>query len=675
MARVERFAEMWKGLSETQRTELTYILNNGYKDQLPAFYKEVPGAQQAIEEAQVVLAELKAEADANGIDFDGSVKDAYWPRIVRDQAGLQKILETDPKSWSLIQNEIKAEAKARGVEELTPDEREQVITSFLNTGRYYGTIGKARSQKARNIVHVTHQMIPFYEHGASALTNHIAEMTEKIETAKFTGSNKARVQVIKDLKKAESLQRLNKKPEAKARYAAEVKALREKLTNPENTEILDESLDATMRKLLESDTKVTGEQVDEMIQIIRARLMEKGMHGVIGTGRNFGLMSTLADMTSLVTQASEMVFSVFTGGKYLSTPWTGLGKAIRKESFIKGTDVGLKQALMEYQRDSDSKSTKWVSKLLDGVGFSKVDITMKETFMNTQILRAQKMSKAELQKEWGAFFGPEFEAFYAELKANEVGQHTQLMAYSKLMDYQPTDVIANPQAYMEGGNWRILYMLKTFQLRQANRVYTDLKNTLHLAKAGDTKAAFEAGVKLASFIVLFSLAGATKDEIRDMILGRELPAREHFWNNMMQLAMFSRYDYQEMQKDGIGKTLLGNLQPPTPFLDLPYKFAESFIRGEDINLKVATMIPIIGKPLYARYMKGGQTTTANQTKGGFGRRIESAIMSEDRGELTAIRADIRKYNRGRTGDQRVTTSYVSRKISDARKKKREEARR
>ena len=54
--------------------------------------------------------------------------------------------------------------------------------------------------------------------------------------------------------------------------------------------------------------------------------------------------------------------------------------------------------------------------------------------------------------------------FYQELQNNEVGQHTQLMAYSKLMDYQPTDVIANPQAYMEGGNWRIMYMLKTFQL-------------------------------------------------------------------------------------------------------------------------------------------------------------------------------------------------------------------
>ena len=248
------------------------------------------------------------------------------------------------------------------------------------------------------------------------------------------------------------------------------------------------------------------------------------------------------------------------------------------------------------------------------------------------------------------------------------------MAYSKLMDYQPTDVIANPQAYMEGGNWRIMYMLKTFQLRQANRVYSEAKRALKLAKEGDTKAAMEAGVKLASFIVLFSLAGATKDEIRDMILGRELPAREHFWNNMMQLAMFSRYDFQQMQKDGFGKTLLGNLQPPTPFLDLPYKTAESFIKGEGLNLKVATMIPIIGKPLYARGFKGGQETALNQTKGAFGRRIEDAIMDDDRQALTGIRADIRKYNQGRTGDQRITSSYVARKISATRKKKREEAR-
>ena len=293
-----------------------------------------------------------------------------------------------------------------------------------------------------------------------------------------------------------------------------------------------------------------------------------------------------------------------------------------------------------------------------------------ETMQQNAEQQAQQVA-AELQKEWGDFFGNDFEAFYSELQNNEVGQHTQLMAYSKLMDYQPTDVIANPQAYMEGGNWRMLHMLKTFQLRQANRVYSELKKGLQQAKAGDTKAAFETGVKLASFIVLFGLAGATKDELRDLILGRELPARDHFWNNLMQLAMFSRYDVREAQQEGWGKMLLGNLQPPTPYIDLPMKTLESFMKGETPDIKLLTMMPIIGKPVYARYTEQGREATVNQTKRGYAGLVRRAVRSEDSTALTKARADIRAYNSRVTGDTRITTSAIARWISEERKKLRE----
>jgi len=313
------------------------------------------------------------------------------------------------------------------------------------------------------------------------------------------------------------------------------------------------------------------------------------------------------------------------------------------------------------------------------VGFSKIDITMKETFMNTQVLKAQAMTKAELTKEWKPFFGEDFDAFVKELDAMNKqkdkgqqptpGEHTELMAYSKLMDYQPTDVIANPQAYMEGGNWRLLYMLKTFQLRQVNRVYSELKDVYKKAIVEkDAKAAAAAAAKLGTFVVLFSLAGATKDELRDAVLGRELPMREHFWNNMLQLMMFSRYDWEQVKKDGLGATLVGQMQPPTPFIDLPWKFGASVIKGGPVDLKFLTMVPIAGKPFYSRATEQGRTAATNRTKSAYLDDIREAVRNENRQDLKNARAKIKKYNVGKAKEQRITTSAISRVMSDEKKK-------
>ena len=528
-------------------------------------------------------------------------------------------------------------------------------------------------------------MVPFYEGAASALANHIQVMTETIETAKFTGSNKARRQTIKDMKRYESLARFNKKPDAKKKYRDLAAKEREKLADPEST-LDNESLDTTIRKLLDKEgSTVTGEQVDEMLGIIRARLNEKGMSGPVGSIRNLGLMSTLTDVTSLVTQASEIVFSVFTGGRNLSAAWVGLGQAVKGKSFIKGVDVGLKQAMMEYQRESDSKTSKWTSKLLTATGFAGIDIKMKETFMNTQILKAKAQiksakGKARLKKDWEPFFGEDYAAFVKELESGTVGEHTQLMAYSKLMDYQPTDVIANPQAYAEGGNYRMLYMLKTFQLRQANRVWSDIRLAVKNAYAIDpktgerpsaaetAKALVEPTARIASFVVLFSLAGATKDELRDLILGRELPAREHFWNNMLQLAMFSRYDWEQVKKDGLGSTLMGQLQPPMPWVDLPWSAAESVFNDKPFDTKWLTLLPYIGKPLYSRGTEKGKTTATNRTKSTYLDMIRTAVRNDNRQDLRNARDKIRKYNQGKGKEQRITTSAVSRVMSDEKKK-------
>jgi len=132
-----------------------------------------------------------------------------------------------------------------------------------------------------------------------------------------------------------------------------------------------------------------------------------------------------------------------------------------------------------------------------------------------------------------------------------------------------------------------------------------------------------------------------------------------------------------MQKDGIGSTLMGAMAPPTPFLDdtlMDLWDVMPFTEGTP-KWKSLQMVPWIGRALYARGTEAGQTATRNREKGNLYDDVRAAIRSGNSSDLSQARAAIREYNQGKTGDDRITVSAVSRQISNERKKMREEARR
>ena len=124
----------------------------------------------------------------------------------------------------------------------------------------------------------------------------------------------------------------------------------------------------------------------------------------------------------------------------------------------------------------------------------------------------------------------------------------------------------------------------------------------------------------------------------------------------------------------MGQTLLGMAVPPTPLFDEVPKDLWDLVTGEDPTGKSLSMLPFFGRGIYSRFTEGGRTSATNRSKRSFGKQIESAVLSGNTGGLAGIRADIRKYNQGKTKDERITSSYVTRKVSAARKKKQEEAR-
>ncbi len=149
------------------------------------------------------------------------------------------------------------------------------------------------------------------------------------------------------------------------------------------------------------------------------------------------------------------------------------------------------------------------------------------------------------------------------------------LIWYKFLDLNPATLGEMPKFYNQSGNARIMYMLKTFTIKQFDvareAAGADIAKAKELYAQGNKKAAAKSAAKgmkgLIGLATVFAAANAGTDMIKDTLYGRPIKRDELLENNLWKLIGINRYLVMKAQRDGPAKAFLEFLLPPTAVFD------------------------------------------------------------------------------------------------------------
>lgn len=286
--------------------------------------------------------------------------------------------------------------------------------------------------------------------------------------------------------------------------------------------------------------KATGEVLDpkKLSEIFEARgllpedarAMSEMLTARLGPGeqqmgRNLGMLKDtshiflLGDFISTLTQAQDIYASMYKNGVFNALRGgfrNFTGKGLSKQEVLGLVDITADMA-------SEARLSKRVSdKVLQSTGFRSLDKFGKQTFMNSSVLKNQKLAKdpEKFFEKWGVMFGDNTEQLRVDLlnfkKASDVTEDMALMLWDDLSNVQPISLLEMPQRFLEMPNGRFLYTLQSFTLKQLDILRNDVWNSI---KTGDKAGATANLLAYASF---FTGSSVGVDAMKNHLRGEDI---------------------------------------------------------------------------------------------------------------------------------------------------------
>jgi hypothetical protein len=338
-------------------------------------------------------------------------------------------------------------------------------------------------------------------------------------------------------------------------------------------------------------------------------------------------MSVLSSPTSAITQIGDLAFSIYKYGPGATV------ESILGDKLITTKDLDLTGSMKEFQ---STGTAKWLDKTLKWSGLQMMDSFGKETTMQAAINSAKKMSLDQFTEKFGEYYGRDTNQTYKDLKDNKNTKLTRFFAFNELSEMQPVSMSEMPLKYLEAGNGRIMYALKSYNIKAINVIYRESVHNWRFSKtpAGKAKAARDVG----RLILLMTMAGATADELKDLLLGKDAGTfSENVQDNLLKIAMMSRYTLDQGVSKGLFSTLLTDtLAPPLGFLDDPVIDLMSILEGEP-DFKTIQNLPW-GKIPYS-WLSG---TEEKKDMGNLKKEITEEY--KEGGSYSSVRKRLNTYN-------------------------------
>ena len=516
-------------------------------------------------------------ARAEMVGYEPNYLSDYFPRRIKDSDGLMGYLEASD-SYGVIQSNIKAKEKELG-RRLEKEERLKLINNLIRG--FGGRLGIQRpaNLKEREIEYLNSDLNEFYYDSNTALHKYIVQMNEAIETKRFFGKG----------------------------------------MGPQDPNIqVDNNVVGEYVDNLVNQGVIKSTQQDELINLLRIRFAQGVMDPRMAKMRSGSYLLTMGQLSSAVTQIGDMAWSIYSSG--LADTGKALGKSIVRKSDLTRQDIGIEKIAQEFTE------TDKASKILDTVftlsGLKYIDSLGKETLINSTINKYQRQAKkgkfsSSLQDRLDeAFSKKELPKVIEDLKSGNITDDIKYLAHYTLSDFQPVSLTEMPEFYLNAPNGRIMYMLKTYTIKQfdvaRNEAFKKMKN-------GKTAKEKAEGVRRLIYLAsVLMLTGMTADSIKNYMYNREQEFDEMIGDNLLRLVGFQKYLLWHFRRyKNVAFTAIKAIVPPVGIFNPLY---ESFIRdldkfqrtkrkGEEYKIPGDTEtiknLPLIGR-LYYNYFGNGE---------------------------------------------------------------------
>tara|TARA_R100000479_G_scaffold27136_2_gene10449 strand:- start:1124 stop:4687 length:3564 start_codon:yes stop_codon:yes gene_type:complete len=516
-----------------------------------------------LNEMRKALNEVRDYAREEGGIEVGYIED-YFPRQVEDYKSFKKFLDEND-DFRDTRNQVEQALEDYRVKhkyesvDLIPAEEAAEVTSRVLRGFPMQPAGALPGNfKPRSIEKVDDRMLDAYADPADALKNYIERAVMATERKKF----------------------LFRKPSDQGKQVG-FEGSTDKIGADLGMKMeVDESLAGQVAKrMLQGDKKYTAEDIEKLRDIIQSRFSGKTVSPAIQGLKNLNYMQVMGNFGSAITQLGDLAYSIHFNG--FDNTFRSLFNQKDNFDFVKYFN------LADHNIDS-ATSTDGLSKTLDKVftvvGLKKLDQLAKNTTMNASWRKYKAQAKKDaprLRDELTPVFGRERAGqMVKELQesnptSGQLPKAVEELIWYKFLDLNPATLGEMPKFYNQSGNARIMYMLKTFTIKQFDvareAASADIAKAKELYAQGNKKAAAQSAAKgmkgLIGLATVFAAANAGTDMIKDTLYGRPIKRDELLENNLWKLIGINRYLVMKAQRDGPAKAFLEFLLPPTAVFD------------------------------------------------------------------------------------------------------------
>lgn len=519
---------------------------------------------------------------AEMVGYEPNYLSNYFPRKIKDSDGLMGYLEASD-SWGVIQSNIKSKETELG-RRLEKDERLKLINNLIRG--FGGRLGIQRpaNLKEREIEYLDSELNEFYFDSNTALHKYIVQMNEAIEIKRFFGKG----------------------------------------MGPEDPNIqVDNNVIGEYVDTLLDQGIIKSTQQDELINLLRIRFAQGPMDPRMAKTRNTAYLFTMGQLSSAVTQIGDLAWSIYNAG--VVETGKSLGKSAVGKSILTRKDIGIEKIAQEFTETD--KAHKILDTVFTLTGLKYIDSLGKESLINSTIAKYQKQARkgkfsSKFQERLDeAFDKKELPKVIADLKSGEVTDDIKYLAHYILSDFQPVSLTEMPEFYLKAPNGRVMYMLKTYTMKQYDIIRNESFKKMKEGKTVKEKA--EGLRRLIYLASVLMLTGMSSDKIKNYLYGREQEFDEMISDNMLRLVGFQKYLIWHFRRyKNIAYTSLKAVIPPIGVFTPPFMnpVLEAFIRdldkyqrtkrkGEEFKIPEDTEsvknIPIVGR-LYYNYFGNGE---------------------------------------------------------------------
>lgn len=593
---IQDFAEnLHKSLTPRQHRDVSIHLSNGRFDEVENILRDnakditvrdgilktrTINMLDSFNKVRDVLADLGEGLKSVGYKIDieegpwGRSDSSYFPRQVKDYEGLLNALGGERKGF--YEQQLKAYADKKGISVAAVKNDTTTRDEILNQavrGYAVDTSGHVpRFVKKRQLDNVTDDLLDFYGTPAESLQSYVRGATNAIERGKFFGKSV-------DLDETGSIG---------AWLSKELPDIKP-----------DDQL--KLQELLKSRF-ISGEQTgDEWSKLLK----------------DTGYAGTIANPIAAVTQIGDVGIAAYKSG-ISPTIWAALRMPFSKKS-AKLIDIGLDNTISQ-EMGNPSKFANGLQKLFKASGFAHIDKFGKQTIINAALIKAQRQSRStkgveKLKEKWGTVFGDDMSTVIDDLKAGNMTDNVKLLMWNELSDVQPVSLSEMPKKYLDNPNGRLMYMLKSFTLKQVDVVRRDIVQEAAKKGAGNKTRAAGRMLKLATFLGSTNMATGV---VKDMLLGKdvdvdEIPERM-VWGYLGVYGM-GKWGASKFVEDGkLLDRAADMITPAAPLIDAAVGASVEAGKDDPDFSKQLKSVPLVGPMMYYWFLGGAEKYNEKRKK-------------------------------------------------------------